>query len=121
MPVLDHDGVVKRGLRKRPIREFRRDELPEHITLIILKCGWCWIRETPARVYGSVLALFVVALAVHFGVRNLAGYNRKVREANAAGEPIPDPVFSKMPGNEDLAACRKLGADVAQKMMEKIG
>jgi glycerophosphoryl diester phosphodiesterase len=31
VPVLDHDGVVKRGLRKRPIREFRRDELPEHI------------------------------------------------------------------------------------------
>ncbi len=29
--VLDHDGVVKRGLRKRPIGEFRRDELPPHI------------------------------------------------------------------------------------------
>jgi len=29
--VLDHDGVVKRGLRKRPISEFRRDELPPHI------------------------------------------------------------------------------------------
>jgi glycerophosphoryl diester phosphodiesterase len=29
--VLDHDGVVKRGLRKRPINEFRRDELPDHI------------------------------------------------------------------------------------------
>lgn len=29
--VLDHDGVVKRGLRKRPISEFRRDELPAHI------------------------------------------------------------------------------------------
>jgi glycerophosphoryl diester phosphodiesterase len=29
--VLDHDGVVRRGVRKRPIREFRRDELPEHI------------------------------------------------------------------------------------------
>jgi glycerophosphoryl diester phosphodiesterase len=31
VPVLDHDGVVKRGVRKRPISEFRRDELPEHI------------------------------------------------------------------------------------------
>ena len=29
--VLDHDGVVKRGVRKRPISEFRRDELPDHI------------------------------------------------------------------------------------------
>ncbi|HSL74741.1 MAG TPA: glycerophosphodiester phosphodiesterase [Ilumatobacteraceae bacterium] len=29
--VLDHDGVVKRGMRRRPIRELRRDELPDHI------------------------------------------------------------------------------------------
>ena len=29
--VLDHDGVVKKGLRKRPISEFERAELPEHI------------------------------------------------------------------------------------------
>jgi len=26
--VLDHDGLVKRGLRRRPIAAFRRDELP---------------------------------------------------------------------------------------------
>ncbi len=31
VPVLDHDGVVRRGVRKRPIAELRRDELPEHI------------------------------------------------------------------------------------------
>jgi glycerophosphoryl diester phosphodiesterase len=29
--VLDHDGVVKKGLRKRPIADFERAELPEHI------------------------------------------------------------------------------------------
>src|SRR5690349_14886276 len=29
--VLDHDGVVRRGLRKVPIGELRRDELPAHI------------------------------------------------------------------------------------------
>lgn len=29
--VLDHDGVVKKGLRKRPIAEFQRSELPAHI------------------------------------------------------------------------------------------
>jgi len=28
------------------------------------------------------------------GVRNLAGYNRKVREALDAGQPIPDPLFN---------------------------
>ncbi|HEU5082727.1 MAG TPA: glycerophosphodiester phosphodiesterase [Acidimicrobiales bacterium] len=31
VPVLDHDGVVRRSMRKRPIAEVRRDELPEHI------------------------------------------------------------------------------------------
>ncbi len=31
------------------------------------------------------------------GVRNLAGYNRKVREAEAAGKPIPDPLFKADP------------------------
>jgi glycerophosphoryl diester phosphodiesterase len=29
--VLDHDGVVRRGLRRVPLRALRRDELPEHI------------------------------------------------------------------------------------------
>ena len=30
------------------------------------------------------------------GVRNLAGFNRKVREANEAGEPIPDPLVTRL-------------------------
>jgi glycerophosphoryl diester phosphodiesterase len=29
--VLDHDGLVRRGLRRIPIAELRRDQLPEHI------------------------------------------------------------------------------------------
>ncbi|MGB3736344.1 MAG: glycerophosphodiester phosphodiesterase [Ilumatobacter sp.] len=29
--VLDHDGVVRRGIKRRPIAECRRDELPDHI------------------------------------------------------------------------------------------
>ncbi len=40
--VLDHDGVVKSGLRKRPIKEFRRDELPSHIPTLgelLRTCG----------------------------------------------------------------------------------
>ena len=32
-------------------------------------------------------------LMAKLGVRNLAGYNKKVREAIAAGEPIPDPIW----------------------------
>jgi glycerophosphoryl diester phosphodiesterase len=40
--VLDHDGVVKKGVRKRPISEFERAALPAHIpTLLELleQCG----------------------------------------------------------------------------------
>ncbi len=33
--VLDHDGVVKKGLRKRPIAEFARADLPEHIPTLL--------------------------------------------------------------------------------------
>lgn len=33
--VLDHDGTVKKGLRKRPISEYRRSELPAHIPSLI--------------------------------------------------------------------------------------
>ncbi|MEJ2299704.1 MAG: DNA translocase FtsK 4TM domain-containing protein, partial [Woeseiaceae bacterium] len=33
------------------------------------------------------------ALMASLGVRNIGGYNRKVREAIAAGEPIKDPTF----------------------------
>jgi glycerophosphoryl diester phosphodiesterase len=42
VPVLDHDGVVRVGRRKRSIGQLRRDELPEHIpTLADLldRCG----------------------------------------------------------------------------------
>jgi glycerophosphoryl diester phosphodiesterase len=31
VPVLDHDGVVRVGLRRRPLAALARDQLPEHI------------------------------------------------------------------------------------------
>ncbi len=34
------------------------------------------------------------------GVRNLAGYNRKVQEAKKAGEPLRDPIFTLEPGQD---------------------
>ncbi|WP_089728718.1 DNA translocase FtsK [Candidatus Thiosymbion oneisti] len=37
-------------------------------------------------------------LMAQLGVRNIAGYNRKVADAEAAGEPIPDPLFVTEPG-----------------------
>ncbi len=45
VPVLDHDGVVRTGRtgrRRRPLRSFRRAELPEHIpalTELLARCG----------------------------------------------------------------------------------
>src|SRR5690606_22440983 len=35
-------------------------------------------------------------LMAAMGVRNLAGFNRKVREAQEAGQPIPDPLIAKL-------------------------
>lgn len=40
--VLDHDGIVRRGVRRRPIREFTRAELPAHIPTLadlLERCG----------------------------------------------------------------------------------
>jgi glycerophosphoryl diester phosphodiesterase len=40
IPVLDHDGVVRRGLRRHTIRSLQRDQLPSHIpTLAELYTG----------------------------------------------------------------------------------
>src|SRR5690625_7701828 len=35
------------------------------------------------------------------GVRNLAGFNKKVREAQAAGQPLLDPLFKPDPDNPE--------------------
>ena len=34
-------------------------------------------------------------LMASLGVRNISGYNRKIREAQVAGKPIPDPLFDE--------------------------
>ncbi len=45
-------------------------------------------------------------LMAHLGVRQLAGYNRKVREAAERGEPIPDPLWTPEEGGEEEGAER---------------
>jgi S-DNA-T family DNA segregation ATPase FtsK/SpoIIIE len=40
-------------------------------------------------------------LMAALGVRNIGGYNRKVKDAIEAGEPIPDPVFVPPPFEDD--------------------
>jgi DNA segregation ATPase FtsK/SpoIIIE, S-DNA-T family len=42
-------------------------------------------------------------LMAALGVRNLAGYNRKIKEAQEAGQPIRDPLLMKMLGPEGNA------------------
>jgi glycerophosphoryl diester phosphodiesterase len=42
VPVLDHDGVVRIGRRKRSIGQLRRDQLPEHLPELgdlLARCG----------------------------------------------------------------------------------
>ena len=41
-------------------------------------------------------------LMAALGVRNIAGYNRKVQDAEKQGEPIPDPMFQLEPGQEGV-------------------
>lgn len=44
VPVLDHDGVVRRGLRRRPIADVARAELPEHIPSLAELYAHCGTR-----------------------------------------------------------------------------
>lgn len=41
VPVLDHDGVVRRGVRKQPIAVCARGELPEHIPTLAALLAHC--------------------------------------------------------------------------------
>jgi S-DNA-T family DNA segregation ATPase FtsK/SpoIIIE len=43
-------------------------------------------------------------LMAALGVRNITGYNRKIQDAEKAGEPIRDPLFQPEPGAEGEAA-----------------
>jgi glycerophosphoryl diester phosphodiesterase len=70
--VLDHDGVVRTGWRKRPIAEVRRDDLPEHI-------------PTLAELYAEVGTGFEVSL----DVKDPAAVDRVIEVARAAGDGAP--------------------------------
>ena len=66
--VLDHDGVVRSGLRKRPIADCHRDELPEHI-------------PTLEELYAEV----GTELDISLDVKDAAAFDRTVAVARAAG------------------------------------
>ncbi len=52
---------------------------------------WC-VAEMELR-YARMAAL---------GVRNLAGYNRKIKDAEDEGKPIPDPLITQVPEGEEM-------------------
>ena len=66
--VLDHDGVVRRGLRKVPISGLRRDELPPHI-------------PTLAELYEAV-----GVQELSLDVKDPHAFEEVVRVARAAGD-----------------------------------
>jgi len=72
------------------------DDIPHLLTPVVTDMKeaanalrWC-VAEMERR-YRLMAAL---------GVRNLLGYNRKVEDAIAAKEPIPDPLYKPQPGEE---------------------
>ncbi len=67
--VLDHDGIVRRGLRKRPIASCARDELPAHIPTL-----------------GELYAEVGTSLEVSLDVKDPAAFDRVVDVARAAGQ-----------------------------------
>ncbi|HYN34988.1 MAG TPA: glycerophosphodiester phosphodiesterase [Ilumatobacteraceae bacterium] len=65
--VLDHDGVVKSGLRKRPIKEFRRDELPAHIPTLeqlLRTCGTHYALSLDLKDPGSAIPIVETVTAI---------------------------------------------------------
>ena len=66
--VLDHDGVVRQGLRKRPIAELDRAELPPHIPTL-----------------GDLYAAVGTDLEISLDVKDAAAFDRTVAVARGAG------------------------------------
>jgi glycerophosphoryl diester phosphodiesterase len=67
--VLDHDGVVRQGLRKRPISALRREELPAHIPTL-----------------GELYALVGTSHDLSLDVKDTDAFDEVVAVATAAGD-----------------------------------
>jgi glycerophosphoryl diester phosphodiesterase len=94
-PVLDHDGVVKTLLRKRPIAEVRRVDLPAHI-------------PTLEELYDLCGADVPLSL----DVKDPSAYDATVAVARAVGGAAPDNLWLCDPSWERLSERRNLFPDV---------
>ncbi len=94
-PVLDHDGVVRAGLRKRPIAELDRAALPDHIPAL-------------AELYDAC----GTALAVSLDVKDPAAAEAVVATARSAGGDALGNLWLCHPEWEQVARWRGLSDDV---------
>lgn len=93
--VLDHDGVVRSGLRRKPIAELRRSELPDHI-------------PTLAELYETV----GTDLPLSLDVKDSAAADGIVAVAQAAGGGAVERLWLCTPRWEEAAEWKQRWADV---------
>lgn len=93
--VLDHDGIVRSGLRKRAIRDVPRDGLPSHVPGL-------------AELYDECGTSFELSL----DVKDASAAREVVRVARNAGENALGRLWLCHPSWEQVATWRRLDPDV---------
>lgn len=93
--VLDHDGIVRAGLRKRPIRDVDSKELPSHVPSL-------------AELYDDCGTDFELSL----DVKDADAAAEVVRVAREAGREALGRLWLCHPSWEQVAAWRRLDPDV---------
>jgi glycerophosphoryl diester phosphodiesterase len=93
--VLDHDGVVRRGVRRRGIAQVARADLPEHI-------------PTLDELYAELGTDFELSL----DVKDAAAVDRVVEIARAAGDGAPGRLWLCHPSHEVVVSWRARFPDV---------
>jgi glycerophosphoryl diester phosphodiesterase len=93
--VLDHDGVVRRGLRRTPISACRRADLPPHV-------------PTLEELYAEV----GTGLELSLDVKDADAFAEVLRVARAAGPDAPGRLWLCHPDWELLAEWRPVAPDV---------
>jgi glycerophosphoryl diester phosphodiesterase len=93
--VLDHDGLVRSGLRRRPISAYDRADLPDHIPSL-------------AELYAAV----GTGLDLSLDVKDPAAFDRTIEVARAAGDGALERLWLCHHRWEQVAAWRQRCAEV---------
>lgn len=93
--VLDHDGVVRRGLRKRPMAEVRRAALPPHVPTL-----------------GELYDACGTALPLSVDIKDPAAAAPTVAVARAAGGDALGNLYLCTPSWEEAVSWRALSDDI---------